>query len=555
MATVTWIGAVSTSANTDANWSTGSKPVAGDVAVFDNNAIENCNWDIGTPSTALSVDEIIIESTFKDGSVPRTLTLDTKPRIKGLFIDGTIQAGVTGEINFESGFGSYKTYNNRYVLIGDNAIFTNITMTMRGTGVKFDDGQHPTVTLLAGTYGPDYETPTGTSGKASFTSLTIDATATSFAPLAAVDANDRKKVFDFTAFTCDISGFDAGESTFEFLALSGGFNLPVRTATFTPVYRKVVLKAATAGHKVMVADNSILVCDELEIQDGCMMIGPQGTDKQGADIRVTLPPKIRGSWSFGQISNGLYRSPKLAFGPSLSLATSLAGKITIKESTYSSSSPVSDDTTIEILADSVSTSDAMFRINTDSGFLRIGPQNSGYCHFYTDRALYYFNKPIHFDGGGAIASYNDDFIIQSDLASGSSTTRIHIEGGVDATLVGIGNGAPTATLDVTGDVRFRASVEICTSDPAPATGESGTIYQFTKGSAGVFTLPADPPVGTQFVLVNGDGQDIVITRPHSSVKINGATADKTNTTAYAATSIVAVVQNGNSSEWLVFGGI
>jgi len=121
--------------------------------------------------------------------------------------------------------------------------------------------------------------------------------------------------------------------------------------------------------------------------------------------------------------------------------------------------------------------------------------------------------------------------------------------------VGIGTVTPAAKLHVDGDARFRASVEVCTSDPAPANTETGTIYQFTKGSAGVFTLPASPPVGTQFVLVNGDGQDIVITRPHSSVKINGATSNATNTTAYAATSIVAVVSNGNNSEWLAFGGI
>tara|TARA_R110000824_G_scaffold6620_2_gene30562 strand:+ start:521 stop:2923 length:2403 start_codon:yes stop_codon:yes gene_type:complete len=110
-------------------------------------------------------------------------------------------------------------------------------------------------------------------------------------------------------------------------------------------------------------------------------------------------------------------------------------------------------------------------------------------------------------------------------------------------------------LASTGGLTFRASVEICTSDPAPAVIESGTVYQFTKGSAGVFTLPADPPVGTQFVLMNMSANDIVITRPHGNVKINGATANKTNTTIHAATSIVAVVQNGNDSEWLVFGGI
>jgi hypothetical protein len=137
-------------------------------------------------------------------------------------------------------------------------------------------------------------------------------------------------------------------------------------------------------------------------------------------------------------------------------------------------------------------------------------------------------------------------------AGGGLNERMRI---TSAGNVGIGTTSPNAALDVQGSVRFRASVEVCTSDPAPANAETGTIYQFTKGSAGVFTLPASPPVGTQFVLVNGTANDIVITRPHASVKINGATADKTNTTAYAATSIVAVVSNGNNSEWLVFGGI
>jgi len=139
------------------------------------------------------------------------------------------------------------------------------------------------------------------------------------------------------------------------------------------------------------------------------------------------------------------------------------------------------------------------------------------------------------------------------VESNGNANMLVVDGGTDK--VGIGVLAPTATLDVVGDVRFRASVEICDSDPAPANIETGTIYQFTKGSAGVFTLPASPPVGTQFVVMNMTANDIVITRPHASVKINGATANKTNTTQFLATSIVAVVSNGDSSEWLVMGGI
>jgi len=112
-----------------------------------------------------------------------------------------------------------------------------------------------------------------------------------------------------------------------------------------------------------------------------------------------------------------------------------------------------------------------------------------------------------------------------------------------------------ATLLLAGQVNLRAGIEVCTSDPAPAIAESGTVYQFTKGSAGVFTLPASPTVGVQYVLVNGDGENIVITRPNSNYKINGSTSSTvTNTTQWAATSIVCVVA-GSSGEWLVFGGI
>jgi hypothetical protein len=140
---------------------------------------------------------------------------------------------------------------------------------------------------------------------------------------------------------------------------------------------------------------------------------------------------------------------------------------------------------------------------------------------------------------------------------------IHVKGvtsGIQTQLDAVAANAITAvegeaTLLLAGQVNLRAGVEVCTSDPAPAIAESGTVYQFTKGSAGVFTLPASPTVGVQYVLVNGDGEDIVITRPNSNYKINGSTSSTvTNTTAYAATSIVCVVA-GSSGEWLVFGGI
>jgi hypothetical protein len=49
--------------------------------------------------------------------------------------------------------------------------------------------------------------------------------------------------------------------------------------------------------------------------------------------------------------------------------------------------------------------EGMLRINTGHGFLDIGPKNTGYSHFYTDRSKFYFNKPIYVNSG-MIGSYH-----------------------------------------------------------------------------------------------------------------------------------------------------
>ena len=38
------------------------------------------------------------------------------------------------------------------------------------------------------------------------------------------------------------------------------------------------------------------------------------------------------------------------------------------------------------------------RIATDNGYVDVGPQNSGFCHFSTDRGQYYFNAAVQWDG-------------------------------------------------------------------------------------------------------------------------------------------------------------
>jgi len=46
------------------------------------------------------------------------------------------------------------------------------------------------------------------------------------------------------------------------------------------------------------------------------------------------------------------------------------------------------------------------KISTDSGYLNIGPQNVSWCHFYTDRPAFYFEKTIT-AGDGIVQSYNN----------------------------------------------------------------------------------------------------------------------------------------------------
>jgi hypothetical protein len=324
MATITWIGAISTSANNASNWLPPiAVPAAGDVALFDSPAAGNCIWDIPVPGgTALSVDEIIVESGFG-----QTLSFNTYPRIKGLYLDGTLTTGGgVDRIDFQIGsspnfYGTYKSYNERFILLGSNANATGFQFNLTGDATqstKFDDGPHPTVTLEAGKFAPDYVVPTSTSGKASFTSFF---TKTDFAPDGDLVDNDRLKVFSMEAFPTPTSALlNFGLATVEYYATSGGFYIPTEKATgyptdFTAYHRKIVLKANTAGHKCLIADNTFISVEEFEIGDGVVLKGPVDATSQGADIRSIQTPKIRGTWSFSQISQGIYRSPRHASGP------------------------------------------------------------------------------------------------------------------------------------------------------------------------------------------------------------------------------------------------
>ena len=322
MTDYTWLGTTGTSANVAANWSPAAVPTTGDRVIFDLSATQGCTWDIPMPVSALTVDEVIIEDSFI-----YTLTLVNDLRTKALFLNGAI-AGTGQAIEFEHGaspnyFGTYKSFGTRFVMVGDSASYSGtIEFAMTAsTATTFDDGQHGTsLVLVGGDFGPDYAAPTGTLGYAYFPDLTIQSAAT-WSPTTDMDDQDRLKAFRIDAFDVSIPLFDGGMATYEFLATSGGFQIPVdysatyNNGDFICNIRSMKFYANTAGHRVILPDNRYLSLEELTIGDGVLLKGPVDSDDQGSDIRLTKPPTIRGSWSFSQISPGLYRSPRTALGP------------------------------------------------------------------------------------------------------------------------------------------------------------------------------------------------------------------------------------------------
>jgi len=60
---------------------------------------------------------------------------------------------------------------------------------------------------------------------------------------------------------------------------------------------------------------------------------------------------------------------------------------------------------------SLGVSGAQFRVHTNHGYVQIGPANTNWAHFYTDRDRYYFDEPVVVDGE-YIASYNEDLVLR-----------------------------------------------------------------------------------------------------------------------------------------------
>jgi len=87
------------------------------------------------------------------------------------------------------------------------------------------------------------------------------------------------------------------------------------------------------------------------------------------------------------------------------------------------------------------------RINTGNGYVDIGPKNSNWAHFYTDRSKFYFDKEIRINSG-YIGSYDENLSLRT---SGNTRMTILKSNGN----IGIGTSNPTSKLTVNGKIESK----------------------------------------------------------------------------------------------------
>tara|TARA_B100001250_G_C19464792_1_gene641821 strand:- start:158 stop:715 length:558 start_codon:yes stop_codon:yes gene_type:complete len=108
--------------------------------------------------------------------------------------------------------------------------------------------------------------------------------------------------------------------------------------------------------------------------------------------------------------------------------------------------------------------------------------------------------------------------------------------------------APTATLEVAGDLVARRTeiIEITGSTPLSGVSNAGRLLRCT--SACTVSLQATPTAGEQQIIYNDSTGTITISA-NGSDTINGSTNDITITSRYKAVTVIAI----SASAWLAIG--
>lgn len=115
---------------------------------------------------------------------------------------------------------------------------------------------------------------------------------------------------------------------------------------------------------------------------------------------------------------------------------SISGPLTVEGALQS-------DGPIQLNGDIQGNHKGAIRIANQHGWVVVGPRNSGWSHFSTDRTKFYFNKEIHVHSG-RISSYDKDEL--QLCVNGSEKLRVKHNGNV-----GVGHASPQVKFHVKGN--------------------------------------------------------------------------------------------------------
>ena len=338
MADVVWAGGTSTAAGTAANWSGGSLPGSGDVAVFRTGATRDCVWDA---SAIASLQGLKIEDDFNKiltFSASGTLNLTSAGLIiekaETIFASAAFTFAFSGSLPFTGNIESYvkiDSTNDTTLNTSDLGMFgssnsrTNMTFTFAiptGVDVIMDDGVYPNLTLNAASgtcfFAMIYGAPFNTYGLVDIlnfnagNNVEIRKAATTYFPV----ANDYQKAFKFGgSLTISTNYFYAYRSTVTFVPQSaatyrfpadGETNYGAGSNFYAQHYDVVIAEGDAAGTACLLDTGHILSCNSITVLEGGVLVGPG--EHPGSEIRSVRRPVIDGTWNFVQVADGIYSS-------------------------------------------------------------------------------------------------------------------------------------------------------------------------------------------------------------------------------------------------------
>ena len=155
------------------------------------------------------------------------------------------------------------------------------------------------------------------SGKCSFVNLTINVDATFYSIPCETDNMKTIHITGTLTNNHTSPDFSNCEIIFQGHTIPCA-NYPSATSgVMNPTYKKVTIAAATDGQQSTIPNGAVLRCESLEIQNKARLFGGFGSNPS-SEIHTVKRPKIRGTWNFKQLTDGVYQSGDL---PSVSAHT------------------------------------------------------------------------------------------------------------------------------------------------------------------------------------------------------------------------------------------